>query len=454
MSAPTVVEALGNFVSQLKNPDSVPAEVLEKAKVSLLNGYGIGLACYNTPFWRTATQAALQMDGEQPAGATMLASGEQTSVFGAVLANSALFHGRAQEDASGAAHLGAILIPLLTALLETGSMPGERLLPALIAGYEVGGLFESHYAGHTTPAGLRASPIYGAPAAAAACAVAFDLDAAQSAAAIANAMSFAGGILQSFADGTDEWRYQLGMTAFNGLAAAQLARAGSISAPHAVEGSHGFIRAYARTDADAKALIAQIGKTWFIHRVVFKPYPVCAFNQTPVNVALKLRERIGDRVPEKITVRMNPYETGYAGMDSQGPFFSISGTLMSIPFCISTTLLSGAPTLASMMEFDDAEVMALVARTELLSDDSVPTLGCRIHIRFEDGSETTEVMEPTTEFYNFKRAEVLDLVTRVSAEVGIPEGAAQQLEQFVDAPTRDRLHLVYDLFAALRAVAE
>src|SRR5699024_7776811 len=197
MSAPTVVEALGTFVSQLTNPDAIPADVLEKAKVSLLNGYGIGLACYNTPFWRTATQAALGLDGVQAEGATMLGSGQRTGIFGAVLANSALFHGRAQEDASGAAHLAAILIPLLTALLEVGRMPGNRFLPALIAGYETGGLFESHYAGHTTPDGLRASPVYGAPAAAAACAVALDLDARQSAAAIANAMSFAGGILQS-----------------------------------------------------------------------------------------------------------------------------------------------------------------------------------------------------------------------------------------------------------------
>ena len=42
------------------------------------------------------------------------------------------------------------------------------LLPALIAGYEVGGLLESAYGPKTTPAGLRASPLYGTLAAAAA----------------------------------------------------------------------------------------------------------------------------------------------------------------------------------------------------------------------------------------------------------------------------------------------
>jgi hypothetical protein len=41
---------------------------------------------------------------------------------------------------------------------------------------------------------------------------------------------------------------------------------------------------------------------------------------------------------------MNPFETGYAGMDAvKGPFNSISGTLMSIPFCIALTLLRGTP---------------------------------------------------------------------------------------------------------------
>lgn len=450
MTSTSVTHSLATFIDQIKDPGNVPDNVLEKAKVCLLNGYGIALACFDTPYWDTASQAVISMEGKRTDGATILANGKKTSVFGAALANGALFHGRAQEDASGAAHLGAILIPLLTALVETGRMPASRLLPALIAGYEVGGLFEANYASLTTPLGLRASPLYGAPAAAAACAVALDLDKEQTAAALSNAMSFAGGILQSFADGTDEWRYQLGMAAHNGWVAAELAKAGSVSAPHAVEGSHGFIRAFTKTSCDVAALEAQIGKTWFIHRVVFKPYPVCAFNQTPVNTALKLREILDGRTPAQITVRMNPYETGYAGMDSQGPFFSVSGTLMSIPFCIATTLLSGAPSLQAMTQFDDPEVMALVDRIDLVSDEGIPRLGCTIDVRLENGESVTESLQPTTEDYNFSRAEVAELIARVSAEVGAPEGASQQLERFIDAPQDVGIDVVLNLFANMR----
>ncbi|NYT65302.1 MmgE/PrpD family protein [Alcaligenaceae bacterium] len=447
----SITHALADFIVSLKRPENIPSDVLEKAKVSLLNGYGIALACFPTPYWPVASKAALAIDGERQDGATLLADGRKTSFFGAALANSALFHGRAQEDACGAAHLGAILIPLLTAALETGRMPASRLLPALIAGYEVGGLLETNYASSTTPVGLRASPIYGAPAAAAAAAIALDLNSAQTAAALANAASFTGGLLQAFSDGTDEWRYQLGIAAQNGWIAAELAKAGSVSAPHAIEGKNGFVRAYARTECDVENLIEQIGKVWFIHRVVFKPYPVCAFNQTPVNAALALKEKLQGRQPTKIQVYMNPYETGYAGMDSTGPFHSVSGTLMSIPFCIASTLLYGAPTISHMMTFDDEHAQALINCIELIPDPSVATLSCRLNAEFDDDTEPlSEFLQCSTEDYNFKREELRALVIRVCAEVNVGPDACMQIEKFVDAPTTISLDVVLDQFAKLR----
>ena len=446
----SVTQALAKFVVGLKDPSNIPAEVVEKARVCLLNGYGIALACFDTPYAPVAAKASIAIDGERPDGATMFIDGRKTSLFGAALANGALFHGRAQEDASGAAHLGAILIPLLTAAVETGKMPIGRLLNALIAGYEVGGLFETNYAPHTTPVGLRASAIYGSLAAAAAAAYALNLNEEQTAAALANAASFSGGLLQSFEDGTDEWRYQLGIAARNGWVAAELARAGSVSAPRAIEGKSGFIRAYARTDCNAQELISQIGKTWFIHRVVFKPFPVCAFNQTPVNAGLSLRAKLKGLKPVRMEVRMNPYETGYAGMDSQGPFHSVSGTLMSIPFCIANTMLYGAPTMKKMMVFDDPQVMELIGKIELIPDASVNRLCCVIHAQLEDGTTVTESMNKSIQDYNYDRRQLKELIVRVCDEVGVGPGAFEVLSTFVDNPESRGIQPVLDCFASLR----
>ena len=369
----TVSQRLAEFVHKLDFA-RVPAEVAEKTRACLLNGYGIALGSHDTPYAPIARRAAMAMDGETANGATLLGDGRRTGIAGACLANSALFHGRAQEDTCGAAHLGTIMIPLLTALAETRRLPLERLLPSLLAGYEAGGALEQAYAGRTTPAGLRASPLYGTVAAAAAGGKMLGLSTPQLAAAIANAASFAGGILQSFADGTDEWRYQVGVAGSVGLFAAELARGGSSSAPNAIEGSAGFVRAFAHADCDAAAVTGGLGSNWSVMRVTFKPFPVCAFNQTPVTAALALRETLAGAGMAHVRVHMNPYETGYAGMDATGPFSSVSGTLMSIPFCIATTLLHGVPDMRRMLTYDDAAVNALIGRIELVSDADVPTL--------------------------------------------------------------------------------
>ncbi|HVJ31707.1 MAG TPA: MmgE/PrpD family protein [Terriglobia bacterium] len=446
---PTVTEAIAGFIAGL-TLETLPEAVAAKARACLLNGYGIGLGCLTTPYTRVARQAALAMDGERPSGATLLGDGRRTSIAGAALANAALFHGRAQEDTCGAAHLGAIMIPLLTAVIEARGLPCDRLLPALVAGYEAGGLLEHAYGRTTTPAGLRATPLYGAIAAAAAVGCLIDLRVPELAAALANAASFSGGILQSFADGTDEWRYQVGMTGIQGLNAVELARAGSVSAPHAIEGRSGFVRAFVRRDCEAAELLSSLGRDWSIHRVTFKPYPVCAFNQTPVMAALSMAEEIAGRPIAAVEVEMNPFECGYAGMDATGPFSSISGTLMSIPFCIAATLLRGTPTMRMMTTYDDAEVNALVGRTELKANPDIAILSCRITVVLADGSRIRRDEIKTTADFSFDWPGVSALVRRVGGEIGVTAQTYDRLERFVANLPEGRVEDVVSCFAADR----
>lgn len=425
--------AIADFAADLNWAD-VPKEVQEKAGACLLNGYGIGIGCYNTPYAPVARRAAIDMDGQLETGATMLGDGRRTSIGGAVLANAALFHGRAQEDACGAAHLGAILIPLLTALVESGRYPSTRFLEALVAGYEAGGILEEAFARDTTPAGFRASTLYGSIAAATAAGKLMGLSGERLAAAIANAASFSGGILQSFADGTDEWRYQVGATARAGWLAAELAKAGSVSAPHALDGPKGLIGVFARAEFDQEALTGALGQSWQTLRVAFKPFPVCAFNQTPVTAALELRRRLNGAGIASGRVRMNPYETGYAGMDSFGPFSSVSGTLMSIPFCIAATLLRGTPTMKMMTTYDDPEINALIPNIELVTDDAVPTLSCIIELNTVDGHQFLLDQKMTAKDYSYSWDQVSLMVRRIGEEEGVPAQAYDIIEEFSANP--------------------
>ena len=447
-------KSLATFVHSL-NSQTIPPHVMDKARACLLNGYGIALGCHNTPYAPVARRAAIAMNGEWVGkGATILGDSRRTSVAGAALANAALFHGRAQEDTCGAAHLGAINIPLLTAMCEADGYPLDRLLPALIAGYEVGGLLEQAFAGYTTPAGLRSTTVYGTVAAAAASAKLMDLSVEQIEAALSNAASFSGGLLQSFADGTDEWRYQVGVVGQTGYTATQLARAGSVSAPNAFEGSAGFVKALARTTCDVPALVQKLGQEWSIMRVTFKPFPVCAFNQTPVTATLELGETLRARKIDasaigKVRVHMNPYETGYAGMDARGPFNSISGTLMSIPFCIANTILYGAPDMHRMTSYDDPQVASLMERIDLIPDESVNKLCCTIHVELPGQDPIVHVQTMTFADYSYDRAGVSALIRRVGAESSLPASLYDALEKFVQAPEKHTIQDVIACFAQL-----
>lgn len=433
----TLSSAIARFTSRL-DAGTIPADVMEKARTCLLNAYGMALDGHATPYAKVARCAAIAMDGEVADGATLLGDGRTTTIGGACLANAALFHGRAQEDTCGAAHFGTILIPLLTAMLEGRRYPTERLLPALIAGYEAGGLLEKAFAGHTTPAGFRSSAIYGVVAAAAAAARMMELTVEQTAAALSNAVSLTGGVLQSFADGTDEWRYQVGHAGRTGLLAAELARCGSVSAPLAFEGKSGLARAFAKQACDVDDLAGRLGQDWAMFRVAFKPYPVCAFNQTPVTAALALREELAGTELAEVRVRMNPYETGYAGMDAVGPFSTISGTLMSIPFCIATTLLYGAPDMARMTTYDDPSVAALIGRIRLVPDEGVPVLSSVIEAETMDRRRLVREQPMTPADYSYDRATVSALVRRIGREEAVPDAAFDAVEDFVarlpDAP--------------------
>lgn len=425
----TLAQEIARFTSGL-TLENLPAEVIEKARTCLLNAFGMGLNGLDTPYARVAREAVLAIDGQLRDGATLFGDGRRTTIGGACIANSALFHGRAQEDTCGAAHFGTVLIPMLCAMVEVHRYPLDRLIPALVAGYEAGGLLEKNFAGRTTPRGFRATTAYGAIAAAAAAARLMALDAGATAAALANAVSVSGGVLQSFADGTDEWRYQPGAVAHNGHVAAALARAGSVSAPLALEGKAGFVKSLAGVDAPDD-LTASLGHEWATLRVTFKPYPVCAFNQTPVTVALQLRERLKAATPDAVRVRMNPYETGYAGMDAVGPFNSISGTLMSIPFCIATTLIHGAPDMARMTTYDDPAVADLIRRTTLVSDPAVPTLGAVIEADTASGCVVQE-RHMTPADFAFSRSGVSEMLRRIGREQKVTTVAFDCIERFVD----------------------
>lgn len=296
---------------------------------------------------------------------------------------------------------------------------------------------KSCFSTNTTPRGFRASTLYGAIATAAAVSKLLDLPASKISAALANAASFSGGILQSFKEANDEWRYQVEVTANTGWMAAELARERSISTREPFEGAFGLLPVFAQSKDRVSDLSQQLGTNWQTLRVTFKPFPVCAFNQIPVTAALELRLQVAAQNIYRVRVFMNPYECGYAGMDSKRPLTSISGALMSIPFCIAIALIHGAPSLSQMTQYSDPEVKALIKQTDLISDPAIKTRSFRIKVQTKSG-QVHEVFCPTIPSnYAYGWAKLMQRLHKISKQENIPKSALRnwmQLSKFRSDP--------------------
>jgi 2-methylcitrate dehydratase PrpD len=233
-------------------------------------------------------------------------------------------------------------------------------------------------------------------------------------------------------DGTSEYRLELGMAARNGIVAAQLAASGFHGAAHWYEGDAGFARAFAGDDADAGGPW-ELGERWRLLDVTYKPYPVCAITQSPVQVAIDLA-REHDLEPGSISaVRcyLNPADRSYPGTVNDGPFNDVGASLMSAQFCVAMAFKHRGATLAGLHEFEDPVVLRLVGLTEVLPDDRLPNLGARVEVTTARGETLAGELVPTAETYGWDWDGVRANLARMEPEIAVDRAGLDRLEQAV-----------------------
>jgi 2-methylcitrate dehydratase PrpD len=378
--------------------------------------------------------------GEGPPRATVLCDGARIDAEHAAFANGSLIHARAQDDTHFAAktHVGAAIIPAALALAEETRCDGATFVRAVVAGCEVAAAIGERLAAASTARGFRSSPVFGTLGAAAASAVVLGLDAPAAADAIAIASSFSGGLNQTWIDGSSEYRLHLGMAARNGITAARMAAGGLHGAPGWYEGAAGFARAFAGEGADAGG-DWELGRRWRLLDVTYKPYPVCAITQSPVQVALDLAAE-HDLRPAAITAvrcHLNPADRSYPGTMNRGPYGDVAATLMSAEYCVAMALKHRSATLEGLQEFDDPTILRLVGLTDVLPDEGLPNLGARVEIETAGGEVVAGALIPDASTYGWDWDGV-----RANAERMLPEMAVgrERLDELTRA-VRDVLEL-------------
>lgn len=418
----TVAESLGKFVHSLSY-DRLPKEIIEKAKTCMVNGIGIGISCHDVEFAKIARETISSEEGGMSRGraATIFCDGSKVTVMGAAFANASLFHGRAQEDTLGSSHTGTVITPAALAIAEREGNSGREVIEAIVAGYEVVGAFDREVSAYTTPRGFRASSAFGIFGSASASSKLLKLSEEETINAIGFAAAFASGTLECFAAGTMEWRFEVGVASREGIMASLIAKQGGKAARTAIEGKTGFLNAFANTTEMAERIVAFLGQKWEIMNAGFKPYPVCAFNQTPVIAMLGLvkENKINADEIERLQIRVNPYEYYYAGMNYRGPFSSVGATLMSTAYCLAVACVDKEVTLEGISQFTNQKILALIDRIEHVPDEKIPRWSCIVDVQMKNGKKFKKEMIIGPEYYNFNLKQDIELIKMVTGETGV-----------------------------------
>lgn len=132
----TYTQELAEYAEKLRFED-IPAEVVERAKMILLQTMGATLAAKGTPIANKARKMALEANGGEGGSVTMPGTGEKLAAVNAALAFGTISDCLDWEDCSPTGHPAAGVIPCAWIAADEKKKSGKDLLTAIVAGYEV-----------------------------------------------------------------------------------------------------------------------------------------------------------------------------------------------------------------------------------------------------------------------------------------------------------------------------
>ncbi|MSO99617.1 MAG: MmgE/PrpD family protein [Acetobacteraceae bacterium] len=298
----TLTKHLGQFVADL-SPNHLPEEAARIARIGFIDSIGTMMVGRKEDSVRIMTEVLAPAEG----AATLHFGARKVTAPEAAWINGTAAHALDYDDVSLRGHPSTVLVPAILAEAETLGSSGTDMITAYVAGYEVWAELALRETGLLHEKGWHPTGLYGAPAAAAACAKLRKLDAEKSAIAIALGASQASGLMSNF--GTMAKPFHAGKAAHAGVMAARLAEAGFTANTDALEHPRGFLHAISPQGNEDRDSEPKAGKEWQIltHGLGIKKYPMCYATHRAIDCMLDLVNgspiKVGD--VKKITVSIS-----------------------------------------------------------------------------------------------------------------------------------------------------
>jgi 2-methylcitrate dehydratase PrpD len=272
-------QTLAEFTSSL-DVDAIPAEVVEAAKLHLLDTLGCGLAAHALGVAVEGRQAMTELGGD--AQATVIGLDAALPAPNAAFANAMLCHGLDFDDthSDSVSHVSTVTGPAALAAAEAADATGQEALAAIVGANEVVTRLGMAASGAFHARGFHPTAICGVFGAAAAASRIAGLDVARAASSLGIAGSMASGLFAYLEEGTPTKPIHPAWAAHGGLLAARLSALGAEGPTSVVEGKFGLYHAFLSAtegEVDVDAQLADLGERWETLRIAYKPYPACHF---------------------------------------------------------------------------------------------------------------------------------------------------------------------------------
>ena len=352
---------LGDFIARTTWRD-IPKEGVAVAKLGFVDCVGVMMAGTVEPVAEIVARTVLE-GCEKPEASIFFGTRKAPAPLAAWV-NGTAAHALDYDDAGG--HRSAILVPALLAEGEALGSSGQDMITAYVVGFEIWSELALREKGQLHERGWHPTGIYGALAAAAACAKLRGLDGETSATALGIAASQASGLVANFGSMTKP--FHAGNSARAGVMAARLAQNGMTASANALEHGRGFLSAVSQDgDFDGKSP-TKIGVEWRIgiEGVSIKKFPTCYCTHRSIDAMLDLARKHDLEAADVEEIEVLIGKTQKAILHADQPTTGLEGKF-SIQFVMACALIDRKVTLGELVDsvVQRADIQALMPRVKV-----------------------------------------------------------------------------------------
>ena len=361
----SLTRSLGSFVSGLKF-EAIPTAALAVVQT----GFADCVATLIAGSIEAAPRILHKALAPAPGDATLYLSGPRVSAPEAAWINGTAAHALDYDDVSLRGHPSTVLVPAILAEAEVLGSSGAQMATAYVAGYEVWAELADRDPDQHHQKGWHPTGIFGAIAAAAACASLRGLDPDQATLALALGASNSSGLVANF--GTMTKPYHAGKAAHAGVVSARLAQAGFTSSCDALEHPLGFLAAVSPKGAVDRERAARAGRDWQIlsQGLSIKKYPLCYCTHRAIDGMLDLLRQQPVTGADVRSVVVSTSRRNATILRNARPQTGLEAKF-SMQFAMASSLVAGRVGLTELTDsfVQRPDVQALLSKVAIEPDD-------------------------------------------------------------------------------------